>query len=125
MRRATAELAEIAALGIKYVRLPITWCFNWRDMPLTIYGTSGNVTLPPHLGEVLVADPFHGSKCGEAGDRPCQWLAIPESRVTDVLARAAALGLEVSTPPPRIRTLPDGAPAAAFSFPASVLLSVA
>jgi len=89
------ELATIASYGIKYIRLPISWCFNWRDEPLTIQGTASNVTLPPHLGEVLVDDPFHGSACGTSADKPCRWLALPEARVTDVLARAAGLGMQV------------------------------
>ena len=89
-----AELAAIASHGIKYVRLPITWCFNWRDTPLTINGAS-TVTLPPHMGEVLVDDPFLGTACGVGGNQTCRWLAIPEWRVTDVLVRANALGLKV------------------------------
>jgi hypothetical protein len=89
-----SELAAIASHGIKYVRLPITWCFNWRDEPLTIYGAT-SVTLPPRTGEVLVRDPFLGNTCGVAGNQTCQWLAIPEWRVIDVLARADALGLKV------------------------------
>jgi len=88
------ELALIASYGIKYLRLPITWCFNWRDTPITIVGTT-NVTLPPHLGEVLVDDPFHGDVCGESSDQTCRWLALPEQRVTDVLVLAHAVGLKV------------------------------
>jgi hypothetical protein len=89
------ELEAIASYGIKYLRLPITWCFNWRDEPLSYLGTFTNVTLPPRLGEELVDDPFQGHSCGEMGDTLCRWLAIPESRVLDILVRSARLGLKV------------------------------
>lgn len=92
------ELREIAAAGAKIVRLPITWAFNWRDEPVTIQGQYGsNVTLPPHLGEQLVEDPFHTRACSnqDAPNLPCRWLSIPEWRVTDVLVIAASLGLRV------------------------------
>lgn len=94
----STSFAKAAAMGIKIVRLPITWAIQY-DKPYTIIKADGKTQeIPATNGKVqLIQDPFYPDK---------QWASIPISQIKAILEAASYQGIRVILD---IHTLPGGA----------------
>mmetsp|Transcript_73362 Transcript_73362/g.159088 ORF Transcript_73362/g.159088 Transcript_73362/m.159088 type:complete len:589 (+) Transcript_73362:34-1800(+) len=111
------DFARIRAMGIRRVRLPLTWCISY-DTPYTIKGkswqgkdTSTNV-LP---GSGIVEDPFTNDPAFDPKgiNAPSdKWLSIPIAAVEAVLETAASYGVEVLID---LHAFPGGSSAGTFN----------
>eukprot|EP00438_Fugacium_kawagutii_P016822 Skav203781 [mRNA] locus=scaffold206:340723:345730:+ [translate_table: standard] len=105
------------ALGLRKIRLPLTWCINY-DHPYTIKGKNfggkdQEVTVGTEAS--LVDDPFENDPAfNPKGMRmPCdKWASIPIKAVEDVLEVAADFGLQVLLD---LHAFPGGSSAGTFN----------
>ncbi|CAK9007158.1 Probable ATP-dependent RNA helicase spindle-E [Durusdinium trenchii] len=111
------DFARIRALGLKKIRLPLTWCINY-DQPYRIKGkTFGGQDQEVLIGTVaaIVKDPFENDPAfnpkgmGIANDR---WVSIPIQVVEHVLEVAADFGLQVLLD---LHAFPGGSSAGTFN----------
>lgn len=111
------DFARIRALGLKKIRLPLTWCINY-DKPHSIRGKSfegkdqdATIGTSPSL----VDDPFENDPAfNPKGMRiPCdKWASIPIKVVEEVLEVAADFGIQVLLD---LHAFPGGSSAGTFN----------
>lgn len=111
------DFARIRALGLKKIRLPLTWCINY-DKPYSIRGKSfegkdqdATIGTSPSL----VDDPFENDPAfNPKGMRiPCdKWASIPIKVVEEVLEVAADFGIQVLLD---LHAFPGGSSAGTFN----------
>jgi len=112
-----ADFAQIRALGVRKVRMPITWCISY-DTPYTVRGRSFDgkkteVTVPPGAG--IVEDPFQNDAAFDPKgmNMPSdKWISIPVRAIEHVLETAADFGIEVLLD---IHAFPGGSSAGTFN----------
>ncbi|CAE8699129.1 unnamed protein product [Polarella glacialis] len=94
------DFARIRSLGIRRVRLPVTWCLSY-DSPYTVRGQdcNGNDTSTVvRPGSSIVEDPFSNDPAfdpAHMGHPPDKWISIPIRVIENVLENAADFGIEV------------------------------
>eukprot|EP00929_Paragymnodinium_shiwhaense_P098691 TRINITY_DN6017_c0_g1_i2.p1 TRINITY_DN6017_c0_g1~~TRINITY_DN6017_c0_g1_i2.p1 ORF type:complete len:624 (+),score=119.05 TRINITY_DN6017_c0_g1_i2:143-2014(+) len=111
------DFARIRAMGIRKVRLPLTWCLSY-DKPYLIRGKDWDgkdtsAVVKPGAG--IVNDPFTNDAAFNPSGMKAQcdkWMAIPISAVEHILETAADFGLEVLLD---IHAFPGGSAAGTFN----------
>jgi len=83
-----ANFKSLQQMGVKSVRLPITWAITYPDHAYTIYGTTGSVTVPQVTDNRsrLIQDPFY---------KDLKWVSIPVQQLEQVLQIAAQNNIKV------------------------------
>jgi hypothetical protein len=95
------DFARLRVLGIKCLRVPVTWCIAY-DTPYSIYGvdsTGRDVSCVVGPDSTIVNDPFtnHTVFADEEEVAQCadKWAAIPASHLEEILEKAAANDIRV------------------------------
>jgi hypothetical protein len=83
-----ATFARLAELGIRNVRLPVTWAITYPDRSYTIDPGRGRakVTVPATTDVVLIQDPFYPE---------LKWASIPVADILRVLQAASRHGVKI------------------------------
>lgn len=111
------DFARIRALGIRRVRLPLTWCLSY-DTPYVIrgrdwHGQDTSTVVRP--GTHVVEDPFTNDPAFDPACMACptdKWISIPIRVVESILETAASYGIEVLLD---IHAYPGGSAAGTFA----------
>lgn len=101
------DLAKIAALGVKTVRIPISWC--WTDVDprhVDLYSYESDADL---LRDFACVDPFFGN---DESEEQVLWPAIPKSLIEQLLRSCARAGIRASLD---VHTYPGGTSIGTFS----------
>lgn len=107
------ELELMASLGIKHVRVPVSWCWTDNDTPEVILATK-NYTDPIHFDWVYMDDEEVLKKytCQDPFYEDVRWPAIPRGLVQRFLRACADHGLGATLD---IHTYPGGTSIGTFS----------
>eukprot|EP00534_Pseudo-nitzschia_fraudulenta_P002176 CAMPEP_0201132032 /NCGR_PEP_ID=MMETSP0850-20130426/44584_1 /ASSEMBLY_ACC=CAM_ASM_000622 /TAXON_ID=183588 /ORGANISM="Pseudo-nitzschia fraudulenta, Strain WWA7" /LENGTH=677 /DNA_ID=CAMNT_0047402251 /DNA_START=94 /DNA_END=2127 /DNA_ORIENTATION=+ len=106
------DLERIASLGIRTVRVPVSWCFTDHDprtTDLSSYESDEDL-----LEDFACVDPFFdgGDGDGSFDDTRVLWPAVPRAMVEDLLRACATVGIKASID---VHTLPGGTSIGTFS----------
>lgn len=83
-----ANFAKLQSLGIKFIRLPVTWAITYPDHSYTINPGNGGtpVVIPATNKVVLITDPFYPN---------VKWASIPIMQIETILQIASWHGIKV------------------------------
>jgi hypothetical protein len=95
------DFARLAALGIKNIRLPMSWCWTDYD-PRTV--NLKNMTEDEVASKFTCEDPYFGPSV--------RWPAIPKALIEDILRACSKHGLKAALD---VHTLPGGTSIGTFS----------
>lgn len=111
------DFAQIRALGIRKVRLPITWCISYASSYVIkgrdFDGATREVTIKP--GDGIVEDPFQNDPAFDSTGLQMpsdKWICTPISAVEQILETAADFGIEVLLD---VHAFPGGSSAGTFN----------
>lgn len=82
------NFTKLRSLGVKLVRLPITWAITYPDHSYTIHPGQGRepVTVPATNEVVLIQDPFYPQG---------KWASIPIGQIEEILKAANTHGIKI------------------------------
>jgi hypothetical protein len=103
------DLDRIYSLGIKTIRIPMSWCITNYD-PRHI--DLSNYTDAELLNSFACVDPFYNGDGDNSTTGPIYWPAIPKPFIEDILRACSRIGLRASLD---VHTYPGGTSVGTFS----------
>ncbi|CAJ1382807.1 unnamed protein product [Effrenium voratum] len=111
------DLSRIRTLGLRKIRLPLTWCINY-ETPYVLKGkdfAGRDKEIIIHTKPCIVEDPFENDPAFDPKgmNLPCdKWVSIPIKAVEQILETAAGFGLQVLLD---LHAFPGGSSAGTFN----------